>query len=358
MESIPKISVVVATYNRADTLRETLRHLQAQTLTADDYEVIVVDDGSPDATADMVQSVQPDYRFRLLYLQHPNRGPGHTQNRGIREARAPIVLLIADDIFLSPGALAAHLTAHGDGAGGEQAVLGCVLQSPALTQTVFLSKWDPWRMGALPDGQVLPYYMFWACNISVRREFMLARGMFGNQMGRAGAAAHEDAELGHRLHQHGLRVVFCRAAWGFHHHVETLAGSLHRSRQRGLNWPDFRRRVPHPEVDISYRAYGLGTLLRHWRALSGPRREFLMGADRQLGGLVLRHLQRTVVFNRLTVPLIWLPLFSAAERQPWLARLVHENMYRGVIVHCFQMGCREGQRRYGGVALPDPEPGH
>lgn len=346
-----RISVVVATYNRAETLRETLRHLQRQTLPPSAFEVIVVDDGSPDNTADTVAAVQRESQHEIHYLQHPNRGPGFTQNRGVRVARAPIVLLIADDIFLAPGALQAHLDSHARHAGegkGEVAVLGRVLQSPGLTHSVFLTKWDPWHLGALPDGTEMPYYMFWACNISLRREFMLARGMFAEERGRAGAAAHEDVELGHRLHQHGLRVVYSRDAWGHHHHVETLEGSLKRSYERGLNWHDFRRRLPHPEIDVAYRNYTPATLIANRRELTGARRQFLAGADQSMAWLVARWLQRALMFNRFTARHLWLPLFAAAERRPGLARWMHENMYRGVIVHYFIVGVRDGNRRFGG----------
>ena len=345
----PSISVVVATYNRAETLRETLRHLQAQTLQPSAFEVIVVDDGSPDNTADMVAAVQRESQHEIHYLQHPNRGPGFTQNRGVRVARAPIVLLIADDIFLAPGALQAHLDSHARHAGGaEVAVLGRVLQSPGLTQSVFLTKWDPWHLGALPDGIEMPYYMFWACNISLRREFMLEHGMFAEERGRAGAAAHEDVELGHRLYEHGLRVTYSRDAWGHHHHVETLEGSLKRSYERGLNWHDFRRRLPHPEIDVAYRNYTPATLLANRRELTGARRQFLAGADRSMVWLVARWLQRALMFNRFTSKRLWLPLFAAAERRPRVARWMHENMYRGVIVHYFIVGVRDGNQRFGG----------
>lgn len=347
--SVPSLSVVVATYNRAETLRDTLRHLLAQTMHPGAFEVIVVDDGSPDNTADIVAAVQRDSQHEIHYLQHPNRGPGYTQNRGVRVARAPIVLLIADDIFLAPGALQAHLDSHARHAGGgEVAVLGRVLQSPGLTQSVFLTKWDPWHLGALPDGVEMPYYMFWACNISLRREFMLARGMFTEERGRAGAAAHEDVELGHRLYEHGLRVVYSRDAWGHHHHVETLEGSLKRSYERGLNWHDFRRRLPHPEIDVAYRSYTPATLLANRRELTGSRRQFLAGADQSMVWLVARWLQRALMFNRFTSKRLWLPLFAAAERRPRVARWMHENMYRGVIVHYFIVGVRDGHRRFGG----------
>lgn len=351
MSGSPEISVVVATYNRAATLRETLACLRAQSLGHGRFEVIVVDDGSSDDTRETVEQDRALCAFDFTYLRHPNRGPGFTQNRGIREARAPIVLLIADDIFLAPSALEAHLAMHAAHPAATTAVLGRVLQSPTLDDTVFLSKWDPWHLGGLPDGMALPYTMFWACNISFKREFMFRHGMFRDEMGRAGAAAHEDVELGYRLQQHGLQIRCGQGALGYHHHVETLEGTLRRSRQRGLNWYDFRQQVPEVEIDITYRVYDLATLWFRRSELTGSRRAFLLESDRSLPKLAFRYLLRCALFNRASVRLVWLPLFAAAERSRLVARLVHENMYRGVVVHYFIRGFREACRQYGSLPL-------
>lgn len=351
----PKLTVVMATYNRAETLRETLACLRAQDVPPGTFELIVVDDGSPDHTPAVVEEFRASCPFPLTFLRHANRGPGFTQNRGMREARAPLVMLMADDIFLAPGAIRAHIECHGRHPQPGTAILGRVLQSPKLDETVFLSKWDPWHLGELADDTPLPYHMFWACNISFKREFMLAHGMFRDEMGRAGAAAHEDAELGHRLHAHGLRIYSGREAMGWHHHVETLEGTLKRSFQRGLNFHDFRKRVPHPEIAVTYRDYDLGFLLSEARALRGPRREYLLEGDRSLARLAVRHVARTVLFNRVTVAAFWRPLFALAERSRLVAGLVREGMYRGAVVHYFLRGCREGDRRFGGVPQSQPQ---
>lgn len=338
----PRISVVMATYNRADILHRTLQCLAEQDLPVGDYEVIVIDDGSSDHTRQIVAEEAQRARLRLSYLQHPNRGPGYTQNRGIHAARAPLILLMADDIFLSPGALRAHIEGHRRHPEAQTACLGRVLQSPELTQTVFLRHWDPFRLSGLTDDQELPYHMFWACNISCRRDFMLEHGMFRDEMGRAGAAAHEDVELGYRLHQHGLRIFFCRDALGHHHHVETLEGTLRRSYQRGLNWLDFRERVPQPEIDVRYRVYNLVSLLKMAGALRKERKPYLLGGDAKLSGLALRYLLRSVLFNGIMIQYFWLPLYAQAERRPWLAALMRDGLYRGAVVYYFLKGCRDG----------------
>ena len=118
------LSVVVATYNRVDTLRVTLERLASQTLSTDKYEVIVVDDGSTDATGDMVSGHIGRYPVLLTYLHHQNGGPGYSENRGIRAAKGPWILLIADDIHPLPDMLQVHYDAHAQHPEANVAVAG------------------------------------------------------------------------------------------------------------------------------------------------------------------------------------------------------------------------------------------
>jgi glycosyltransferase involved in cell wall biosynthesis len=346
-----KISVVVSTYNRAEILRMTLQHLADQDLDPESYDVIVVDDGSIDRTREVVEQMIQRTSLRGKYLHHANRGPGYTQNRGIREAQGSNVLLMADDVFLTPSALSAHLDCHAKHPEEEVAVLGRVLQSPLLNQSVFLRTWKAYRLDNLADQQQLPYYMFWACNISFKRDFMLRYGMFREEMGRAGAAGHEDVELGYRLHNHSLRIIHCREALGYHYHVATLQQTIMRSYERGLNWPDFQKLVPEPEIAIRYRVYNLRTLAANFISLVGPRRKYIVGTDRSFILLSLRYLLRSVIFNRLTTPYFWLPILNYADRNRILAKCMVDNFYRGVVLYHFLKGCQDSQKV---SDFPDP----
>lgn len=92
----PLLSVVIPTYNRAERLRITLASVLNQTF--EDFEVLVMDDGSTDATRDAVERFG-DPRVRYSWAENSG-GPAAPRNRGIDEARAEwICFLDADDLW-------------------------------------------------------------------------------------------------------------------------------------------------------------------------------------------------------------------------------------------------------------------
>lgn len=94
----PSISVVIPAYQIAPYIAETLDSVFAQTLT--DFEVIIVNDGSPD-TDELERALAP-YRERISYIQQENAGAGAARNRGVREARGEFVAFLdGDDLWHS-----------------------------------------------------------------------------------------------------------------------------------------------------------------------------------------------------------------------------------------------------------------
>ena len=97
MNSMPQVSVVMPTFEQCHFIRRALDSLMAQTLA--DWELIVVDDGSQDATASVLQPYLADPRVRCLRLLH-NRGLGQALNEGLARAQAPLVAYLpSDDIY-------------------------------------------------------------------------------------------------------------------------------------------------------------------------------------------------------------------------------------------------------------------
>ena len=95
MENKPFFSIVIPAYNCAGTIRATLESIAAQTVS--DFEVIIVNDGSKDATADVLQAfAAEDSRFAFITI--PNNGPGNARNQGIARATGTYLFLMdADD---------------------------------------------------------------------------------------------------------------------------------------------------------------------------------------------------------------------------------------------------------------------
>ncbi|MBC7806365.1 MAG: glycosyltransferase family 2 protein [Akkermansiaceae bacterium] len=89
----PRVSVVIPTYRHRDFVMATLESVWAQTFT--DYEVIVVNDGSPDDTDALLTPAADAGRIR--YIVQPNGGQANARNRGLREARGEFIALLDDD---------------------------------------------------------------------------------------------------------------------------------------------------------------------------------------------------------------------------------------------------------------------
>jgi glycosyltransferase involved in cell wall biosynthesis len=96
---LPRVSVVIPAYNAAETLREAIDSVLGQTLR--DLEVVVVDDGSTDATASMVH----DYDSRVRCITTPNRGVSAARNTGIAESTGELVAFLDADDLWKPGKL-------------------------------------------------------------------------------------------------------------------------------------------------------------------------------------------------------------------------------------------------------------
>ena len=97
------ISVIVCTFNRHKSLARTLDSLVASTLPASvEWEVIVVDNNSTDATPDLVRRYADAHPSRVRYVFEATQGKSYSLNKAVRGARGAILAFADDDVVVEP----------------------------------------------------------------------------------------------------------------------------------------------------------------------------------------------------------------------------------------------------------------
>jgi GT2 family glycosyltransferase len=226
----PGVSVVVCSHNGEATIAQTCEALMRLEYVA--YEVIVVDDGSTDATPDIAR----EYGFRVITTE--NRGLSVARNTGLHEARGEIVAYLDDDAYPDPHWLTylAAGYARGDVAGvggpnvpppGDGVVARCVAEAPGNPVHVLISD---------REAEHIP-----GCNCSFRRDALLAVGGFDPRFWVAG----DDVDLCWRLRDRGWRLGFSPGAMVWHHRRGSLRAYWRQQRGYGRaeallerKWPE------------------------------------------------------------------------------------------------------------------------
>jgi len=238
----PAISVIIPTYNRAKWLARVIDALLVQTFR--DYEIIVSDDGSVDGTADTVAAVVQSAPVRLTYVTQQNKGAGAARNLGLKHAKGRLVLFIDDDVLPAPNLVEEHARGHEEHPADTVAIVGPVVNAPELVVSPFMR----WFMNEGPgfphsrerDGTRLDYWNFCTANLSLKRRFMLEKGMFDESF----RPFYEDIELGYRLTRHGLQIILNKKATGYHLRGETFDKYCYRSQLAGRSRALFERKWP------------------------------------------------------------------------------------------------------------------
>lgn len=195
----PTVSIIIPAYNTAPYIGETLQSVFAQTFT--DYEVIVVNDGSPD-TPELDRVLAP-YRDRIHYLVQENRGLSAARNTGLAVARGEYVALLDSDDVWESDYLAHQLD-----------VLRASSWDVVYPNSTTFG--DPLRAGRLfmdvhpSTGEVtFESLIRQQCNVMVsvlaRREVLVAAGLFDESL-----RSSEDFDMWLRVVQGGWRIGYHR----------------------------------------------------------------------------------------------------------------------------------------------------
>jgi GT2 family glycosyltransferase len=219
-------SIIVCTYNRAESLKDTLAALaKLEALSTREWEVVVVDNNSRDHTRQVVEEMQRTWP-RLRYVFEPEQGLSHARNRGIAESNGEIILFTDDDVMPESDWLETTLTGlekyHSDACGGYIAPIWETPPPAWLTERFygFLAvRTDRTDDYPIESGSQAPF----GANMAFRKAVFDKVGPFDTNRGRKGKvlASGEDGEMFERILAAGYKAVFLGQS-RVHHKVEAF----------------------------------------------------------------------------------------------------------------------------------------
>jgi hypothetical protein len=223
------LTVVVATYNRAEELRKCLDGFTRQTIGGDRFEVIVVDDCSATPVDEVVAEFSGLLRLRLV-RKTVNEGLGEARRSGVEAASGDVTLFFDDDDIPRPDCLSAHLKAHEQHPGETDAVLGFTALHPdvqlsAAMEFALVSGQRLMSYPALEEGPV-PWHCAWGGRTSYKTELLRRIPVRGRWL--------EDTDLNARLRHVGLKVWYTRHAVQYMTHHLSIGQLRSRARTLGM----------------------------------------------------------------------------------------------------------------------------
>jgi GT2 family glycosyltransferase len=241
----PSLSVVVPVRNGGRDFEHCLLRLRDSFLT--DYELIVIDDGSTDNSADLAA------RAGATVFRNPApQGPAAARNWGARVATASLIFFLDADVAVHPRTLGLAL-ARFEIDRGLSALFGSYDASPAalgmVSQYRNLLHHFVHQQGTFEQG-IRPAHTFWTGCGLIRRDVFLAFGGF--DPGLYPRPAIEDIELGYRLTRAGHRIVLARDVLATHMKRWTLREMVRTDIfSRGVPWTLLLKRTGTIETDLN-----------------------------------------------------------------------------------------------------------
>jgi hypothetical protein len=228
---VQAISVIVPARNAADTLPRALAAIASQE-GAPPFDVVVVDDGSDDATAELAQ------RAGARVIRAGGAGSGEARNLGVAEARGELLAFTDADCFPTPGWLAAGVRELEAGA---ELVVGRVTPDPDTPLGPFdRTLWVERETG-----------LYETANLLITRKLFERIGGFegwladpGEPRGWTNPGLGEDVWLGWRARRIGARTAFCPQALVHHAVHRRESGGYVGERRRLRHFPAMAARVP------------------------------------------------------------------------------------------------------------------
>ncbi|TBR43560.1 glycosyltransferase [Marinomonas agarivorans] len=262
-------SVIIPTYNRYELLALTLNSLVKQDFVKQDYEVIVIDDGSSDNTKELVASYQT--KITVSYFYQADRGyrVAKARNTGIRHAQGDICIFIDSGVIAPTGFVAAHWHAHrsktklalcgyvycfNEDNEDAQDIIRLIKPGHPNETIRLLQETKQYldiresfyqRYSEALHKLKAPWLVYWAGNASAPRQLLIDVGLFDEHFTSWGA---EDVELGYRLFQAGAHFALNRQACAIHYpHAKSYQNNM---QSAAGNYQYFANKYKNPITDL------------------------------------------------------------------------------------------------------------
>jgi glycosyltransferase involved in cell wall biosynthesis len=237
-----EISVVVPTFNRREMVKRTVESLFAQKFPHEQYEIIVVVDGSEDGTAEALRGMKAPCRFSIV--EQENGGLAAARNSGARAAEGDLLLFLDDDMLCVPELVAAHVEAHRDAP--RTVGFGCILLSPESPPSLAAECFNR-ELGAFylrqktEEAEAAEDLEHVFGNSSLPRELLKEVGGFDPSF-----RMREDLELWVRLAALGVRGSYVERAVAYQYYAKTGADLIRDAEAFAVADVMFARK--HPEA--------------------------------------------------------------------------------------------------------------
>jgi glycosyltransferase involved in cell wall biosynthesis len=236
-----RLTIQFCTYKRPQLLARVLEACFEQTVPPESYEVVLVNDGSPDETPEVIERLRPFARCAFTVVQQANAGLAKARNAGLARSRGERIAFIDDDVLPTPVFVEEHLRSD--------VRFGDVIVRGAVINTASFDRLPPpvWSLANYSANY------FWTSNVSVRRTRLdRVGGTFDDSFAEYG---WEDIELGMRFRELGTRAVFNKRAVAFHFKPPPqsvdAAGVLRRVRAQARTAVQLERKHPHWRVALA-----------------------------------------------------------------------------------------------------------
>lgn len=271
------VSIIIPYYNAPHHLSKLLNELLKQSYSHRLIEIVVVDDGSVQPAAPVVETNQTEFTgfANFILIRHPfNKGRASARNSGVEISSGEILMFCDVDDYPNPSYIEKIVGLHMNNR--HVSVRANIRILPEIRRySAYLRYKDSRYVGARGkkamhriDINNMPATFFSTCGVSVERSDMIRVGFFDEEFSGYGG---EDEELGFRLFRNGVRLVFCADAlmWDTDDSL-TLDRVCSKYRQYGLRngvllftkHPDFRKYSPFSKLEpINFKSDGIGTVI-------------------------------------------------------------------------------------------------